>query len=114
MTKAICAMIAKRKVRGENAMKTDIHLMAKNIFHHVEMHFLSPAYAIGMSTIVRFYGKNTQFRRWVKNVPPSRIQKMLAVMVRECAWRNEAWLAEYIKNRSIQGSVFTQDKRQTS
>lgn len=82
-------------------MKTDIHAMAKNVFHHVEMHVLSPSYAIGVSTMVSFYAKDAQFRRWVKNVPPSRIQKMLAVMVRECAWRNEIWLTEYIKNRPV-------------
>ena len=83
-------------------MKTDIHAMAKNVFHHVEMHVLSPAYAIDVSTMVGFYAKDARFCRWVKNVPPSRIQKMLAVMVRECAWRDEAWLGEYIQNRPLQ------------
>ncbi|MBU2836094.1 hypothetical protein HF673_10045 [Acidithiobacillus thiooxidans] len=86
-------------------MKTDIHVIAKNVLHHVDMHILSPAYAIGISTIVRFYAKNAQFRRWIKSVPPSRVHKMLSVMVRECAWRSEAWLAEYIRNRQTQNAA---------
>lgn len=86
-------------------MKTDIHALAKNIFHHVDMHILSPAHAIAIHTIVGFYAKDTRFRLWIKSVPPSRVQKMLTVMVRECAWRNEAWLVEYIRNRPVRRTV---------
>ncbi|MDD2753851.1 MAG: hypothetical protein PHT44_04560 [Candidatus Portnoybacteria bacterium] len=76
-------------------MKTDIHLFSKNILHHVEMHILSPAYAIGVRTIVGFYAKDARFRRWCKNLPPSGIHKMLAIMIQECAWRDEGWLKKY-------------------
>jgi hypothetical protein len=30
---------------------------------------------------------------------------MLSVMVRECAWRSEAWLTEYIRNRQTQNAA---------
>lgn len=80
----------------------NIQHIAERIFRHVDAGHLPAGYALAMGSLIDAYDDDPDFHEWADSVNGSAVEKLMACMVRKCAWHDMAWLREAIQESPSQ------------
>ncbi|WP_437559384.1 hypothetical protein [Acidithiobacillus sulfuriphilus] len=72
--------------------------IADRIFRHVDAGHLPVGYTLAMGALIDAYDEDPDFHAWADTVQGSRVEKLIARMVRQGKWDDPFWLREYVRS----------------